>query len=145
MCMVCIYPTEFMYQIRQTFVDLHQEDIVTWLDTFIFYLFWGGVYHSPQRVSGHGYFYNFYGYLVILVLLLFEKNGQQWAYNRFGCDKVTEDRFRLMESELARLRETRNKSPNLNETIQEDENESRSSEGLAKPTQPVEEKPEELR
>jgi len=96
-------------------------------------------------VSGHAYFYNFYGYLIILVLLIFEKNGQQWAYNRFGCDKVTEDRFRLMESELARLRETRNKSPNLNETIQEDENESRSSEGLAKPTQPVEEKPDELR
>ena len=45
--MVCIYPTEFMYQIRQTFADLHQDDIVTWLDAFIFYLFWGGVYHSP--------------------------------------------------------------------------------------------------
>jgi hypothetical protein len=45
--MVCIYPTEFLYQIRQTFADLQQLEVVDGIDTFIFYLFWGGVYHSP--------------------------------------------------------------------------------------------------
>ena len=74
--MVIIYPTEFVWQIRDTFIDLQEFDIVKNLDTMIFYMFWGGVYHSPWTISGHGYFYNFYGYLIILILLIFEKNGQ---------------------------------------------------------------------
>ncbi|TNV88031.1 hypothetical protein FGO68_gene5171 [Halteria grandinella] len=85
LCMVAIYPTEFIYQIRQTFVDQGETEVVNALNCLIFYLFWGGVYHSPYNVSKHGYFYNFYGYLIILILLIFEKNGQQWALNRFGC------------------------------------------------------------
>ena len=46
------------------------------LDYITFYLFWVGVYHTPKSASGHGYFYNLYGYLIILVLLIFEKNAQ---------------------------------------------------------------------
>ncbi len=74
--MVIIYPTEFIYQIRQTFIEEGRADIVKLLEFLIFYMFWGGVYHSPIEVSGHGYFYNFYGYVIILILLIFEKNGQ---------------------------------------------------------------------
>lgn len=50
-------------------------NIVHILDYLIFYLFWGGIYHSPEVVSKHGYFYNIWGYLIILILLIFEKNA----------------------------------------------------------------------
>ena len=72
----------------------------------IFYMFWGGVYHSPFTVDGHGYFYNFYGYVIILVLLIFEKNGQEWSLNRFGCTELRVKFFKQMEEELAKIRET---------------------------------------
>ena len=45
--------------------------MVSFLDYLIFYLFWGGIYHSPEK----SYFYNVYGYIIILVLLIFEKNA----------------------------------------------------------------------
>jgi hypothetical protein len=45
------------------------------LEYMIFYMFWGGVYHSPYTVDGTGYFYHFFGYMIIVVLLIFEKNG----------------------------------------------------------------------
>ena len=73
---------------RQTFFDQKEEELVALLDYITFYLFWVGVYHCPYKATnypGHGYFYNLYGYLIILVLLIFEKNAQQWAANRFGC------------------------------------------------------------
>jgi len=73
--MVIIYPTEFIWQFRQTFIEEDLPEIVKILEYMIFYMFWGGVYHSPYTVDGHGYFYNFYGYMIILVLLIFEKNG----------------------------------------------------------------------
>ena len=85
LCMVVIYPTEFIFQIRSTFKEEKQDDIVNILEHLIFYMFWGGVYHSPYYVSKHGYFYNFYGYVIILILLIFEKNGQLWSLDRFGC------------------------------------------------------------
>jgi hypothetical protein len=78
--------------------------VVTFLNYLIFYLFWGGVYHSPYNVSGHGYFYNFYGYLIILVLLVFEKNGQQWALNRFGCTSEKAAWFKEIEENLIRIK-----------------------------------------
>jgi hypothetical protein len=73
--MVIIYPTEFIWQFRQTFIEEDLPELVNLLETLIFYMFWGGVYHSPYTVDGYGYFYNFYGYVIILVLLIFEKNG----------------------------------------------------------------------
>jgi uncharacterized membrane protein len=85
LCMVVIYPTEFIYQIRDTFIEEKQDYIVNILEHTIFYMFWVGVYHSPFSVDHHGYFYNFYGYLIILILLIFEKNGQMWSLDRFGC------------------------------------------------------------
>ena len=85
LCMVVIYPTEFIHQIRDTFIEEKQENIVNILEHTIFYMFWVGVYHSPFSVDHHGYFYNFYGYLIILILLIFEKNGQMWSLDRFGC------------------------------------------------------------
>jgi hypothetical protein len=103
LCMVAIYPTEFIYQIRQTFIDEGDPEVVNFLNYLIFYLFWGGVYHSPYYVSKHGYFYNFYGYLIILILLIFEKNGQLWALNRFGCTSEKAARFKEIETNLARL------------------------------------------
>lgn len=99
-CMVIIYPTEFIWTVRETCLD--QPEVVNVLDTLIFYLFWGGVYHSPWEVSEHGYFYNFYGYLIILVLLIFEKNGQQWALNRFGCTQERAAFFKQVEEGLKR-------------------------------------------
>lgn len=71
------------------------------LNYLIFYLFWGGVYHSPYYVSNHGYFYNFYGYLVILILLILEKNGQLWALNRFGCTQEKAAFYKDIETHLA--------------------------------------------
>lgn len=68
-------------------------------------MFWGGVYHSPYEIDGHGYFYNFYGYVIILVLLIFEKNGQEWSLNRFGCVEEKIKHFKVMEEELAKIKE----------------------------------------
>lgn len=101
LCMVAIYPTEFIYQIRQTFVEERDPEAVNVLNYLIFYLFWGGVYHSPYSVSRHGYFYNFYGYLIILILLILEKNGQQWALNRFGCTQEKAAFYKEIETNLA--------------------------------------------
>jgi hypothetical protein len=142
--MVIIYPTEFIYQVRETFIDLQEPEVVTVFDYLIFYLFWGGVYHSPYPVSGHGYFYNFYGYLIILVLLVFEKNGQQWALNRFGCTQDKAKYFQQVELEFAKLNPTKPqkgtsssaagkkaanevKGQGVPETIKEEEEESKSS------------------
>ena len=75
------------------------------LEYMIFYMFWGGVYHSPYTVDGTGYFYHFYGYVIILVLLIFEKNGQEWSLNRFGCDERKVKHFKIMEEELAKIRD----------------------------------------
>lgn len=138
LCMVIIYPTEFIYQIRETFIDLKEENVVSLLDYLIFYLFWGGVYHSPYPVSGHGYFYNFYGYLIILILLIFEKNGQQWALNRFGCTQEKVLHFQEVELQFAKLNPPKSplapkpaagalKSAAVPETINEEEEESKSS------------------
>jgi len=49
--MVIIYPTEFIYQIRQTFKVQEDSEIVNILDYLIFYLFWAGVYHSPYQIK----------------------------------------------------------------------------------------------
>ncbi len=73
--MVVIYPTEFIYYIRGTLIEEKNEELVNILEYLIFYMFWGGFYHSPYSVSHHNYFYNFYGYVIILILLIFEKNG----------------------------------------------------------------------
>ncbi len=70
------------------------------LDYFIFYLFWGGIYHSPHEISGHSYFYNVWGYLIILILLLFEKKAQEWALNRFGCSSEKIEWFEEVEKNL---------------------------------------------
>lgn len=109
LCMVVIYPTEFIWQVRETFVE--QGDSVWVFDCLIFYLFWSGVYHSPWTVSGHGYFYNFYGYLIILVLLVFEKNAQQWALNRFGCTSEKAEWFRRIEEKLAEDKKKQKRAP----------------------------------
>ncbi len=68
-------------------------------------MFWSGVYHSPYEIDGHGYFYNFYGYVIILVLLIFEKYGQEWSLNRFGCNEEKIKHFKLMEEELTKIKE----------------------------------------
>lgn len=68
-------------------------------------MFWGGVYHSPYEQGGHGYFYNFYGYVIILILLIFEKNGQQWSLDRFGCSNKMIAWFKQIEEEIAKLKE----------------------------------------
>jgi hypothetical protein len=76
LCIALIYPSEFLFYVRQTFNDQgDQQELVDLLDYITFYLFWVGVYHCPKQVSGHGYFYNLYGYLIILVLLIIEKNA----------------------------------------------------------------------
>ena len=72
------------------------------LDYITFYLFWVGVYHTPLQASGHGYFYNLYGYLIILILLVFEKNAQSWALNRFGCTPELVAWYRDIEEHLNR-------------------------------------------
>lgn len=41
----------------------------------IFYMFWAGIYHSPKRISEHGYLHNMYGYIIILILLVIEKHS----------------------------------------------------------------------
>jgi hypothetical protein len=114
--MVVIYPTEFIYQIRSTFIDEKQDDIVNILEYVIFYMFWGGVYHSPYYVSKHGYFYNFYGYVVILILLIFEKNGQLWSLDRFGCTQELQAHFKEVEDNFNNLKLT--KSMRKQKTIQ---------------------------
>lgn len=76
-------------------------------DYIIFYLFWGGIYHSPWEISGHGYFYNVWGYIVILILLIFEKNAQQWALNRFGCSPDKVEWFNEIEKNLHKRKEKR--------------------------------------
>lgn len=100
LCIAFIYPTEFIYSIRKTFSEQGEVDLVNILDYLIFYLFWGGVYHSPEEISGHGYFYNVYGYLIILILLTFEKNAQCWALNRFGCTHDLMAWFKEIEENL---------------------------------------------
>jgi hypothetical protein len=79
LCIALIYPSEFIFYVRQTFFDQKDEELVALLDYITFYLFWVGVYHCPYKTAtnpGHGYFYNLYGYLLILILLIFEKNAQ---------------------------------------------------------------------
>lgn len=74
LCIALIYPSEFIFYVRKTFNDEGDHpELVNLLDYITFYLFWVGVYHCPEQ--GHGYFYNLYGYLIILVLLVFEKNA----------------------------------------------------------------------
>lgn len=76
LCIALIYPSEFIFYVRKTFIEEgDEEELVALLDYITFYLFWVGVYHAPKAASGHGYFYNLYGYLIILVLLIFEKNA----------------------------------------------------------------------
>lgn len=76
LCIALIYPSEFIFYVRKTFNEQRdQEELVALLDYITFYLFWVGVYHCPKQISGHGYFYNLYGYLIILILLIFEKNA----------------------------------------------------------------------
>lgn len=95
LCLAVIYPTEFIYTFRQEFPEYR----ITF-DHLIFYLFWAGVYHSPTELSGHGYFYNLYGYLLILMLLIFEKSAQKWALNRFGCNSEKIAWFKEIEKNL---------------------------------------------
>jgi hypothetical protein len=102
--MVVIYPTEFVYQIMGTFIDEKQDNIVNILEYVIFYMFWGGVYHSPYYVSNHAYFYNFYGYVIILILLIFEKNGQLWSLDRFGCTLEKQAYFKEVEDKMNKLK-----------------------------------------
>lgn len=86
---------------RKTFIEEgNHPELVNLLDYITFYLFWVGVYHGPEQ--GHGYFYNLYGYLIILVLLIFEKNAQQWALNRFDCDELKKAWFSQIEENLAK-------------------------------------------
>jgi hypothetical protein len=85
----------------------------------IFYMFWGGVYHSPYSVDGHGYFYNFYGYMIILILLIFEKNGQEWSLNRFGCDEEKIKHFKTMEEQLAKIKDRTLKNTRIEKPLPE--------------------------
>jgi hypothetical protein len=104
LCIALIYPSEFIYYVRKTFAEQRgSEELVALLDYVTFYLFWVGVYHCPQQAAGgHGYFYNLYGYLVILGLLVIEKNAQQWALNRFGCTADRVSWFAQVEGNLER-------------------------------------------
>jgi tetrahydromethanopterin S-methyltransferase subunit E len=44
-------------------------------NVLIFYTFWGGIYYSPEVISGNRYIYNVYGYIIILLLLILEKGA----------------------------------------------------------------------
>ena len=63
-------------------------------------MFWGGIYHSPKRISERGYLYNMYGYLIILFLLVLEKSAQRWALNRFGCTPDLIVRYKEIEENI---------------------------------------------
>lgn len=104
LCIAIIYPTEIIYYVKKTFIEQGDEqELVALLDYITFYLFWVGVYHSPKAVSGHGYFYNLYGYLIILLLLVFEKNAQKWALDRFGCTPEKVKHFKEIEENLIKM------------------------------------------
>lgn len=90
------------------------------LDYITFYLFWVGVYHCPYKSAaypGHGYFYNLYGYLLILILLIFEKNAQQWAADRFGCTAENQAKYREIEENVFRKPQTPKPAANIADQI----------------------------
>jgi hypothetical protein len=70
LCLTFIYPSQFLY----TFI-IDYPRFVKLFNVLIFYTFWGGIYYSPEVISGNRYIYNVYGYIIILLLLILEKGA----------------------------------------------------------------------
>ena len=67
------------------------------MDDVILWLFWSGLYISPERlvdVSSHGPYY-----LLIIVLIL-EKYAQRWMTNRLGCTLEQVKEFKKLDEQI---------------------------------------------
>jgi hypothetical protein len=73
-----MYPTPILTDLKQKMTP--DQQVVT--NDAIFWLFWSGIYISPEDVYNIG---NHAPLYIMLILLIFEKSAQRWQLNRYGC------------------------------------------------------------
>ncbi len=49
------------------------------MDNTIFWMFWSGVYVSPEDLSHYGTYAPYYALVIVLIM---EKYAQRWQFNR---------------------------------------------------------------
>ena len=76
--MIIMYPTPALDTLESDQLQLYSTQIREW----IFWIFWCGIYKTPENLTNIGSSLPLY---VMLILLIFEKQAQKWQINRFGC------------------------------------------------------------
>jgi hypothetical protein len=96
--MIIMYPTPILTQLK----DKMTPDQQSMTNTAIFWLFWSGVYVSPEQVSGYRDHIILY---MMLILLIFEKSTQRWLTNRYGCSIQKVSEFKTLEEQMHLIKE----------------------------------------
>ena len=102
--MIMIFPSQHLKTFRDL-VDNENEKIQSLLDTLMYYMFIGGVFHQKcsDKTMWPTYWEVIWGYLLTYVLCLFERIYVSWLVDKFNCTEENYQKINVLERRIAVL------------------------------------------
>ena len=107
-CMSLLHLSANLQGLRETYSDKY----VTW-ENIIYVTFFFGINYNEQK-EGDSYFYEMYGYIIILALCILERKSQIWLTSRFG---YIGSKYDIQDAKLVlQMKEIKNRNLKRNST-----------------------------